>query len=905
MSLPTAAVYDAKDLKDNKGKEVKLSANDKLEAFLKLKPTPITKEDTELLNLKEQYGDFMVIMVECYSPIESGDNKGFCKPEWTGRLSPIEMALVPPFNQSSSLKEVKISDIKDKVLQPLLIPERNMQDNKEPTILVAYMKSPDAFTIRANYLATHNPVASLLENLMLPLNKKVIFKNYKAQVNNILSEYRSNSQIVRNILVNGEYSDAQNMFNSDKLEIASAMTAKLATASLNELYDMFNNYIAVTSSYKLITPKAVESSFDYYALRILLNSSEGIDLGRDIKYSFFSLPGLVEYFKQIALLNETNLDSNGIDLLRMESFRIATTSQADIPKDYFTIFTPQEIKTAFYREQPSDSKRVDEFMELFTSGVHRALDLSKTCLTGSAIAFTLYCSKVFNKIKERKDYIDDAQRTLRLYSAINITPRIRESKGRILDLSRKVILDPLKTVEAVFSFGADIDLAVLVTDFKQFDAIALQHYEVCAKKWPGVQMFKNIRNEGYTYSIVSTLLDDYLLKGFRVIEIYRGTIAKILSHHIPAVRGWYDQTGIHLDITALEFRSDNNKLQYDNYYYFASSKSTPSEIITKYYRRQFVPRLKFYPNTTKNQYALDKQLTDGLIATAEAIEARNLKSLLQVYNLDKKGDIKSPRARAVPVINPNDLNAQDREGYRRLRQLVVRGNNSLRQGIQASQQEINARAQLADFNRVHGIPVRYNLAGPSDESDLIYAARIRLAQGQVITAEQQALLTRQDELAAERQARQVLFRQQREARLAAIVAARAQLAAGQAISAAQQALITDADLLEAERLARIRNRRQQARAPVNNAAAAQAIFAPGEAEIELAMATAAAGRGISEEIANILDAIYGDREALQVAVARRAEQVAYARQQLAIGEVITAEQAALIRADGNARGAQE
>lgn len=137
------------------------------------------------------------------------------------------------------------------------------------------------------------------------------------------------------------------------------------------------------------------------------------------------------------------------------------------------------------------------------------------------------------------------------------------------------------------------------------------------------------------------------------------------------------------------------------------------------------------------------------------------------------------------------------------------------------------------------------------------------------------------------------------------MAARAQLAAGQAISAAQQALITDADLLEAERLARIRNRRQQARAPVNNAAAAQAIFAPGEAEIELAMAMAAAGRGISEEIANILDAIYGDREALQVAVARRAEQVAYARQQLAIGEVITAEQAALIRADNNASGAQE
>lgn len=616
-------------------------------------------ENLELLNLKQRYGEFMVIMVETFIAIESGDNKGSCKPEWTGRLSPIEMALTPPFNQASALKEVKISEIKDKVLQPLPIPNRVMQDNAAPTILVAYMKSPDTFTIRANYLANHNPITSLLESLMLPIDRELTLRNYQAHVQSIFKAYLKSAKKIQNILYNREYVDSKGMFildediASDESVIIKAITQKIETATVDQLYDLFNRYIAVTSSFKVMAPRAAEAPFDYYALQVLKSTNVGVDLDTFIKPTLFSLPGLVEYFKQIAVLFNTAIDGNGMQLLKMESFRVAMTADADIPKDYFTIFTTHKINQMLnYRV--IDAKRVDNLADRFTAGLYKQLDLSKTCLTGSAIAFIVYVSKTWHT--QGKDYDTYAQTIINLYPSIIITFGIYESKGRILDLSRKVILDPLKTVEAVFSFGADIDLAVLVTDLKEFDAIAEQHYQVCLKQWPAVQKIQNTRNEGYTYSIVSTVLDDYLLRGFRVVEIYRGSIAKILSHHVPAVRGWYDNTGLHLDITAAMLHTWYNYhgIVYDNYYYFASNKTTPSEIIAKYAKRRFGPQIDFSHGKHKTDREHNKQLIIKLIETADTIAKRDLDILLRVYGL-KRDDGKARSMRNNEPIRFGDM----------------------------------------------------------------------------------------------------------------------------------------------------------------------------------------------------------------------------------------------------------
>lgn len=608
---------DYKDLKHSKGYkgdrskvlEEQVYAKDLIEKAIKREIISTSSlQDDKLAQLKEKYGPFMVIMVDCFDQ----DSKGNCIPKQVGRLSPIEMALIPPFNLQ--LKEAKVSDIRSKILEPLLIPA----DIDQEVMLVAYMKSPDALGLRSNYLVAHNPVVWLLEAMIIPDSSGKTFRIFKQSVENIRSAYIDSVREFQRIIYNEDYANTDEQYKGVRAEILNDIIAMTKDTPIKERYDLFNKYIAITSSFKSIPPKPIESIIDYYAANIILKDSS-INSYSTIVHELYKLPTLVEYFKQIATNSKTGINWAGEDLLKYESFRVAQNPDAVIDKNYFTISNLRE-KSNLLRIRGYDYKFIDKFLNEFTP-LYKDFDYTKTRLTGSAMAFLI---QSFNSRDEVK-----------LYPSITVIPEIKDPRFYTLDLSRKVVLGPNKQVEAIFDFGADIDLSVDTNDSKEFDLIAQKHYDIVLKKYPNSKFIRNERTNGYTYTIVSTDLNDYINKGFRVVEIYRGNITKILSHHVPMVRGWYDGQ-VYYDITAYMVHHG----EYDNYYYFASSKSKPLDIILKYYKRGFTLKINF-PKVDDNKSLVYntggnrgfRKIFDLMMQTAEEIHRQDIDFRLQLNNL--------------------------------------------------------------------------------------------------------------------------------------------------------------------------------------------------------------------------------------------------------------------------------
>jgi hypothetical protein len=479
-------------------------------------------------------------------------------------------------------------------------------------------------------LANNNPIANYAESLYVPYKIEQMRMVFGKTMVALRDSYLLTAKLIQSPVVNNtQYDDITHnkYFMTNVRQLYNKLQTESKGLDDNGRLDLYNKIIAAQSRYKLVTPKAEDSVLDYYAAQIIRDKIPG-----EYQYvgQYFLLhPGLIEYSRVI--MNE--LLARGLwqkkyfryvmPLLKIESFRVANTPEVDgksvvIPKNYFTIFTDQEIKDfhlIFSRQIGDPIANISAF----TGELSQLLDYSKTCLTGSAICYALTITN--RRFARYRDQL------LVEYNAV-VTDREIDLANKTLDTERGIVLDENKRTVALFEFGADIDLAILTTDTKEFDAIAMQHFGVIAAMYPQIKLEKRIRTTGYTYQIYSTDGTTYS-QGFRNVEMYMGTIAKILSHHVPMVRGWYDGQ-LHLDVTAVEqFSKERKYATYDNYFYFASSKASPAEIMFKYHNRGFT----YIPDSRDSQGYITQRLFNDAIAIVKQQKTAEWQRKRVVYQI--------------------------------------------------------------------------------------------------------------------------------------------------------------------------------------------------------------------------------------------------------------------------------
>lgn len=217
-------------------------------------------------------------------------------------------------------------------------------------------------------------------------------------------------------------------------------------------------------------------------------------------------------------------------------------------------------------------------LDYYVGGVLRRFDFDGYCITGSAIAASIINCDLDKLYPNRRDLIDV------FYPALytEITPEIRSAVG-----SGDAELIPTSNGWAVSRQrlpvttrpGADLDICVKPCDDVTFDRTAAKIYGVFRDRF------------GVSTSLTKETLDGDKYKwmvtgpGFRTVEIFRAPWDQIFSYHVGAVRGFYTQaTGFVLSASAVLTSQTH---QSPNYYYFASKKTSPQEIILKYIRRGF------------------------------------------------------------------------------------------------------------------------------------------------------------------------------------------------------------------------------------------------------------------------------------------------------------------------------
>lgn len=566
----------------------------------------ITDEEKKILLLRDKYGDYCVLRVKCGSDVIL-------------KVSPIEMATIPPFSFVTT-EEPRIK-IAPNVKPPFYLPV-----DGPDMVLVIDSQSAEALGDRRGFVSNNFPVSNYIESFFAPYKTAQLNIVFKAELKGLREAYLNTiSSVATQIPIDESYDKDEGKIRYFKNGLNMLYNRIINEAKNNkELVDIMNKIITIQSQYKLVTPHMEESPFDYYASQILYSSMP--DEYKDVGPALLYHPGLIEHAKVI-MGNLVRLNvwkpeyfDYALPILEIESYRVASIpkSFADppliIPKDYFTIFDEDQIDSLDLFE----NRYLGKFLlDVFVGRVLDKLDFSKTCLTGSAIPVLF--SRDINSIS-----VFDP------YSPIFIYGNDVELRGRTLDLANKTVLTPgSKIAEAVFEFGADVDLAILTDDDKEFDAIATKHFGVYSSQYPNLQLVKNIRTRGYSYQILSTNAENYI-KGFRNVEIYKGTIAKILSHHVPMTRGWYDGK-IHLDVTAIKVykKAKQSGIRYfDNYFYFAGGKSTPLEILAKYLKRQFVYKMTDHKNFESSK--LHRKFSAAIRETMQ----QKINEMRRIFNLN-------------------------------------------------------------------------------------------------------------------------------------------------------------------------------------------------------------------------------------------------------------------------------
>ncbi len=136
--------------------------------------------------------------------------------------------------------------------------------------------------------------------------------------------------------------------------------------------------------------------------------------------------------------------------------------------------------------------------------------------------------------------------------------------------------------------GADVDIAVEAEgDEDVFDTVARAHFMAIQGRFPAAQLVRVEKEGGHHMWRVECPAD----QTFRVVEIYQAGWPQICTHHVAPVRLAYTalasgEYGFLLTATCVLAAAMRTT---PDYYYFASRKTVPQEIILKYARRGYPP----------------------------------------------------------------------------------------------------------------------------------------------------------------------------------------------------------------------------------------------------------------------------------------------------------------------------
>jgi hypothetical protein len=306
----------------------------------------------------------------------------------------------------------------------------------------------------------------------------------------------------------------------------------------------------------------------------------------------------------VAAMGPPNFPEGGVDAVRrrLDAYVGGYLGDLDLSRTFITgsaiaaaaIETDVE-RTIEYSAGASEKQRLDRFARYlhvyypptrttFRNGFSRRdyLELVEACFV-SAQYVRGHRAAAGAKPKHAYNIFNGAQVMPRLV----VTPLVDDAYKLTLSAALAERKGELR-VELDIRGGADVDMAVDVETDEEFDETARRHYEAVRAKWPGVLLRKAERPGGHhTWTIVAGRIED--VWRFRPVEIYRANFGHIMTHHVGMVRGAYTAAfGGPADFfVAASLVSSMVHLTTPNYYYFASRKALPQEVIVKYAHRGF------------------------------------------------------------------------------------------------------------------------------------------------------------------------------------------------------------------------------------------------------------------------------------------------------------------------------
>ncbi len=290
------------------------------------------------------------------------------------------------------------------------------------------------------------------------------------------------------------------------------------------------------------------------------------------------------------------------------------------------MFSGEQINNVFAHTDKTGS--VDKMMYVLRKFVGPAfdhLDYSNTSITGSAISAAVMLSNCesVSRMDELlaiqypiNEYVISAEDKYTFDNRVTQAsqkwgPSKCEFKFEIVDkededghkcyISIRRDGEEYDVLPATRKSATDIDMVYHGPE-DLFEETAKEHFETFQRCNPFTQLSFNteVINEekGYKrYSI--TAPDD---PSFRTVEIYAAKLMQVFTHHVGIVRGYYGflpegrrcedtlkarvNATIHLSATCLKTMIDGYT---PNYYYFASKKKAPLEIVNRYITRGIRP----------------------------------------------------------------------------------------------------------------------------------------------------------------------------------------------------------------------------------------------------------------------------------------------------------------------------
>lgn len=590
--------------------------------------------------LRQAYGEIFVIL----NP--AGDS-------YTGYYTPIELAVQSPFN-------LQLQQIEYEKIAQYMLPMFQPNWEAKSMVLVSIIKDCKTLDDRRSFLEDRYPLFDFLEKRLIAggageygLKKTLATLKLAADAYTNIPKTR-----IERIPISAHYEDKERDMvissTSKDIPLPDFATLKLSEKDNLKIIEAIDEYLMKIGR-EMKIPKQIKSNIlEYVSYTILMGeaallSLEGkkeekgeekekkgeekekkdeekkvpktLEQRREERLAkrkmedeqpdvvkLINDPQLIPYARQVltVYINNPVTDprinpsrdyvKNFIYMLSLESHRLLS-EEVKITENT-NVIIPYTMGSLFYEPLYNPIAALNEY----TNGVLSKLDMSKTYLTGSAMAMALYVNV--------KSYLQKEYGSI--YHRVYNTPN--EYLGRAYpnfylpqDMAKKT--DGFLLEDGTTSFGkeqiipgADIDLMVDDTVSKaEFDQIAQKHYEVFKARWPSCVMERVDNNKGYNYMIVSTYIDMY--RGFRNVEIYRGSINHIVSHHLPPVRAWYKEGQIFMEASCLLTQMNQGLME--DFHYFAGKKTTPFKTLVKYsdrgYRNDIVQHLYEFIKVPRQQ----------------------------------------------------------------------------------------------------------------------------------------------------------------------------------------------------------------------------------------------------------------------------------------------------------------